>query len=80
MVSGGDGGSVKKRITPAVQKTDGHLRDIYASFFKAFYKLPYEIGRMKPRMVFSLLDALAENTPPTAAAVPPHLRAFYGLD
>lgn len=64
---------------PAVKSTDGHLRDVYAAFFKNFYKLPDEIGRMKLSAVFALLDGLSDAEP-SEAEIPPHLRAFYGLD
>lgn len=64
---------------PADTEVSGRLRDLYVSMFKAYFKLPDEIGRLKPRLVFDLIDGLAEDEKPTAAGIPPHLRAFYGL-
>ena len=64
---------------PANTEVSGRLRDLYVSMFKAYFKLPDEIGRLKPRFVFDLIDSLAEDEKPAAAGIPPHLRAFYGL-
>lgn len=64
---------------PVNSDVNGHLRDLYVTMFKGYFKLPDEVGRLKPRMVFALLDGLADDEKPTSAGIPPHLQAFYGL-
>lgn len=64
---------------PANIVSGGRLRDLYTAMFKAYFKLPDEIGRLKPRLVFDLLDSLSEKSEPSMANIPPHLKAFYGL-
>lgn len=41
---------------PVNSDVNGHLRDLYVTMFKGYFKLPDEVGRLKPRMVFALLE------------------------
>ena len=55
------------------------MRSIYAQVFKTFGRLPDEIGRQSPFVLFKMLDDLGEeDTEDEEVMDDPRYRMFYG--
>ncbi len=56
------------------------MRSIYAQVFKTFGRLPDEIGRQSPFVLFKMLDDLGEEdgTEDEEVMDDPRYRMFYG--
>lgn len=52
------------------------LRSVYVSFFKAWGRLPDEIGRQTPNNLFFILLQSGEDEP---AEIHPAVRDLYGM-
>ena len=81
MVHRRHGKSAKKPLTPAGKKSGRNLglRGIYISFFKAWGRVPDEIGRQTPENVFFLLLNSGEDEEGGIEDLPPEAQKFYGL-
>ena len=68
----------KKRIEPAETQAgqEQGLRGVYVSFFKAWGRLPDEIGRQKPANLFFILLQSGEDEP---TEINPAVRDLYGM-
>lgn len=55
------------------------MRDIYGQMFRYHHRMPDEIGRQNPKVLFEMLDSLEENNEEIDYdELPEHLRMFYG--
>lgn len=81
MVWRGGGECAKKPVRPS-EEEGGHksgLRGIYLSFFKAWGRVPDEIGRQTPENIFFLLSHLGESGDVGSSDAAEATKIFYGL-
>ena len=73
--------SNKKRTKPAQESGPKKLRDLYCTMFKAWGRLPDELGKQRPYNVFYLLNGLDDDndTVPAVKEMPRDLQLLYGM-